>query len=309
MNTTRILAGLSLLTLAAAGCYGGPDAGGLDDTGATVEESSGRSWEAFVGAWVGDSGPFHGLVFTPQTQSYGHHFFAYVDNGIRCVRAPCPSEANVEGYFTANTRTVTLRPSPAVTLPTVSFGGYQYTLRGEQLTLSQNGRVVAQLHKAVSYCGEASDCAEQRLIAPRCVGRWTCTAERTCRYVCGRPTAGEGELCGGIAGIPCADGLRCVLQGTYPDAAGVCRGNTCANVRCTATTHCVETATGPQCVANGPSCTTIRCAAGYVCREADGVGGCVAQNRVCGSVLCGEGLVCCNPLRNICTRPGMVCIQ
>ncbi len=29
----------------------------------------------------------------------------------------------------------------------------------------------------------------------------------------------------------------------------------------------------------------------------------------CGDVVCGEGLVCCNPLRNICTKPDMMCIQ
>ncbi len=273
MDFKRTLAGLALSLSAFAGCYSAPDAG-LDDTGEAVDEAVGTSWRPFVGAWVGDSGPFHGLVFTQQTQSRGHHFFAYVDNGIRCVRAPCPAEAQVEGYFTAAARTVTLRPSPAVTFPTVSFGVYQYTLRGERLTLSQGGRVVAQLHKAPSYCGEPSDCAEQNLVAPRCLGRWTCTAERACRYVCGAPPT-----------------------------------STCANVRCTATTHCEESPTGPRCVPNGPSCAVIRCAAGFVCRETDGVGACVAQSRLCGTAVCAEGTTCCNPLRNICTPPGVFCIQ
>jgi hypothetical protein len=272
MEFTRTLATFALSLAAFAGCYSAPDAG-LDDTGEAVDEAVGTSWRPFVGAWVGDSGPFRGLVFTQQTRSRGRHFFAYVDNGIRCVRAPCPSEAQVEGYFTAASRTVTLRPSPAVTFPTVSFGVYQYALRGERLTLSQGGRVVAELRKAVSYCGEASDCAEQSLIAPRCLGRWTCTAERACRYVCGTPIS------------------------------------TCANVRCSATTHCVESATGPRCVANGPSCAAIRCAAGFVCRDTDGVGACIPQNRVCGTAVCAEGNVCCNPLRGICTPPGWACIQ
>jgi hypothetical protein len=30
---------------------------------------------------------------------------------------------------------------------------------------------------------------------------------------------------------------------------------------------------------------------------------------VCGTSVCGEGLVCCNPVMNICTLPGQVCIQ
>ena len=33
---------------------------------------------------------------------------------------------------------------------------------------------------------------------------------------------GEGEMCGGIAGFQCADGLFCRMEATYPDAAGVC---------------------------------------------------------------------------------------
>jgi hypothetical protein len=35
--------------------------------------------------------------------------------------------------------------------------------------------------------------------------------------------AAEGKLCGGIAGIQCADGLDCVYQEAFPDASGTCR--------------------------------------------------------------------------------------
>lgn len=34
--------------------------------------------------------------------------------------------------------------------------------------------------------------------------------------------ASEGSFCGGIAGIRCASGLTCKLDGTYPDAGGKC---------------------------------------------------------------------------------------
>lgn len=37
-----------------------------------------------------------------------------------------------------------------------------------------------------------------------------------------REPAGEGAFCGGIAAFPCAAGLRCVLDGDYPDAGGRC---------------------------------------------------------------------------------------
>ncbi len=32
----------------------------------------------------------------------------------------------------------------------------------------------------------------------------------------------EGQLCGGIAGITCAEGLSCKMEGDYPDAGGTC---------------------------------------------------------------------------------------
>ncbi|MEK7611682.1 MAG: hypothetical protein AAB486_04930 [Patescibacteria group bacterium] len=32
----------------------------------------------------------------------------------------------------------------------------------------------------------------------------------------------EGDFCGGIAGIPCAEGYKCQLEGSYPDAGGKC---------------------------------------------------------------------------------------
>lgn len=34
--------------------------------------------------------------------------------------------------------------------------------------------------------------------------------------------AKEGKMCGGIAGIQCCSGLKCQLQGNYPDASGTC---------------------------------------------------------------------------------------
>ncbi len=37
-----------------------------------------------------------------------------------------------------------------------------------------------------------------------------------------RKRGAEGEFCGGIAAFPCATGLRCQLDGDYPDAGGTC---------------------------------------------------------------------------------------
>jgi hypothetical protein len=40
----------------------------------------------------------------------------------------------------------------------------------------------------------------------------------------GRARAKEGQMCGGIAGIMCEDGLSCVMPGpTHPDQSGTCK--------------------------------------------------------------------------------------
>lgn len=36
------------------------------------------------------------------------------------------------------------------------------------------------------------------------------------------PTKESNAFCGGIAAIPCPSGFNCKLDGTYPDAGGVC---------------------------------------------------------------------------------------
>jgi hypothetical protein len=308
---SKIITGIAFSALCLSGCYGAADV--TDETEATAEEASSRSWERLVGSWRASSGPFRAVVFTRTTETRGRHFFADYDRPVVCVRAPCPPvRERVEGAFTATTRTLNLNSSDARLGAIVApFGQYQYTLSGNTLTLSQNGRVVSRLSKVTSYCTEADDCAEQGLIVPACLGRFTCSPTNTCGYTCGRPVSGAGEFCGGIAGIQCGPGLTCILGGSFPDAGGTCRstGSTCAVIRCTATTHCEENPAGARCVPNARSCATMECAPGFVCRDTAGVGACIAQNRVCGTAVCSEGTVCCNGLRGICTPPGFACIQ
>ena len=120
-----------------------------------------------VGAWQGDLGLFHGLVFTATPEGAGRHFFADVDNGVRCVRAPCPAESRIEGVLTATARALQLRVSdPSVTVPGL-LGGYNYTVRGDVLTFTAGGRAVARLLRVASYCAAGDDCAEQRTVAQR----------------------------------------------------------------------------------------------------------------------------------------------
>lgn len=257
--------GIALLSL--SGCLGASESEVAGEEDLSVEEISAVG-RRLVGAWTGRSGPYSGLVFTETREGRGSHFFMDVDNGVRCVRAPCDSTSRVEGYFTAGALTVTLTAVPAAPSPRPEYlGRFYYTLQGDTLTLSKSGRVFARLARQTSYCASPDDCAEQRLITPRCLGRWSCEAN-ACAYQCGRPT--------------------------------------CANVRCAAGTFCQESDEGPRCITN---CARVRCASGTTCvADAEGTR-CVPNTTPCGTATCAEGFVCCNPLRGICTRPGMFCIQ
>lgn len=272
MRFERFLGGFAMCSALLAGCGASPDAG-LQDESESADEARTPSWQRFVGAWEGSTGPFHAIVFTSTPDGRGHHYFADVDTGIRCIRAPCPSSARTEGPFTANTSTVTVSPADVRLGVTTPYNGpFQYSFRGtDTLVLSRGGHEVARLTRAPSYCAEADDCAEQHLITPRCVGHATCTEHR-CGYRCGVPTP---PTC---LTLTCAPGYFCDNTG-----GAHCVTN-CATVRCTADTVCVADARGTRCepIATGPRC---------------------------GNTTCAAGMVCCNPLRSICTAPGQFCIQ
>ncbi|KFY40621.1 hypothetical protein V494_03421 [Pseudogymnoascus sp. VKM F-4513 (FW-928)] len=56
------------------------------------------------------------------------------------------------------------------------------------------------------------------------------------------------------------------------------------------------------------SCDVVKCAAGTACEVIDGVAKCIGGGQ-CGTTVCGAGLECCNALCNICTKPGVACVQ
>ena len=66
----------------------------------------------------------------------------------------------------------------------------------------------------VGYCvfGNGSECEEWAYFRGGCSENGTPA----------RQPGKEGGFCGGIAALPCADGLECVLSGSYPDAGGKC---------------------------------------------------------------------------------------
>lgn len=120
--------------------------------------------------------------------------------------------------------------------------------------------------------------------------------------------APEETFCGGIAGIPCPDGQTCVdnpNDGCDPNNGGADCGGICVDQP--APTFCGGIAgfpcpDGESCV-DDPSDDCDPNNGGADC------GGMCVKAEACGDVTCGPGLVCCNPLMNICTKPGMVCIQ
>lgn len=188
MNS-KIVAGFFLGSLLAlGGCAVDGVQGDVDEeTEASADELSVNAAK-LVGAYTGDGTvrppTFEGLVL-----QHDGTFFADVDTGIRCVRAPCPASVRIEGRFTATTKTLRLNPKKGEAA-TNYHGKYSYTLGTKKLSL---GRAewsgwTESMGRELSYCSEAKDCAGQGLIHPMCVGYWDCKAN-ACGYKCGMPVA------------------------------------------------------------------------------------------------------------------------
>ena len=114
-----------------------------------------------------------------------------------------------------------------------------------------------------------------------------CVADDPCANgnICVIDGAGEGEFCGGIAGILCADGLDCELDGPGPDAGGTCvvagaaQGEFCGGIgalQCAAGLECQLDSSNPDA---GGVCVVAGAAVGEFC------GG-------FGAVQCANDLVC-----------------
>ncbi len=72
-----------------------------------------------------------------------------------------------------------------------------------------------------SNASAADDCAD--LVHIAIPGQWACE-DFTCKWQPVITGGGEGEMCGGIAGIPCNPGLVCKgMEPDVADAAGTCR--------------------------------------------------------------------------------------
>jgi hypothetical protein len=220
-----LLAALALATPLAAGCAVEPQSEEADETTADEAEltAAGRALQgSFEEKGIGD---IRGLVLsTERATASKNRFFAVVRTGIVCVMAPCPTEARVQGTWSATKRVLTLTPDscpPNALCAPQPFaekaaadklrGKYSYDLikTGDfdaKLHLSPlpkaGGTIAAinipgSLEKVFSYCtaeGDANDeCRVQGLPEPLCAMQpgafphphWTCNAQSRCSFSCG----------------------------------------------------------------------------------------------------------------------------
>ncbi|MBX3190459.1 MAG: hypothetical protein KF819_25895 [Labilithrix sp.] len=205
-NAFFALATASLLgTFALTGCAADAQDDDQDDVEETADELT-AAGKKLIGSYKDDSGAFKGLVLTDEKVGQGNKFFADVDTGIRCVRAPCPSSERIEGVFTAGTKTITLKSTTASSRVQHLLGQYKYLVQGDKFSIWKKG-FSQSLEKSVSYCAEASDCYRQQIIHPMCLGQFTCGATSSCSWKCGVPL--PVDPCVGLEQAACTANSAC----------------------------------------------------------------------------------------------------
>ncbi len=199
LKLTVALSALALISFGAlAGCTA--DTSNVDDDAEAAEGELTAAGKALIGAYKDDSGVFRGLILTSnRANSNANEFIAEIATGGGwCNRGPiempCPQTVRVEGTFTAGTKTITLKSNSAPAFVKHALGKYNYLVQGEKFSLFRKD-FDQSLEKVPSYCSQADDCYAQNIIHPMCMGGFSCTAEKTCKWSCGQwplPDACEG---------------------------------------------------------------------------------------------------------------------
>lgn len=210
-----------------------------------AESDLSAAGRALIGSYADDSGAFKGLVLTSKKVGQRNVFFADVDTGVRCIKAPCPSSERIEGTFTAGSKTITLRSTTASGLADHLLGKYNYVKQGDKLTLFRKG-FTQSLAKQLSYCAAPTDCESQDLIHVMCVGSWSCTATNTCAYSCGAPAPAPStscyasDDCGATEYCTTEDGV-CNSSGMLAVCSGTCEARKPAATACYSSEGCGPT--------------------------------------------------------------------
>jgi hypothetical protein len=194
MKLSLVFAAIALgwSALAASGCAAdganGPD--DADEASASQEEINASSAK-LVGAYRHAGGALRPPTFEGLVLNADGTFFADVDTGIRCIMAPCPSEARIVGRFRATMSYLRLTAAKSGGEGADYYGRYEYTVNAKgDLSLARAGQTWTgwsnDLSKETSYCAQTADCDAQSLIHPMCVGGWTCgkSAAYECSYQC-----------------------------------------------------------------------------------------------------------------------------
>src|SRR5687767_282744 len=102
--------GSASLTGCAADATEAGDEGDAEEAATTQEELNANA-NRLVGAYLGSGGSMRPPTFQGLVLERDGQFFADIDTGIRCVRAPCPSHVRLTGKFSATRNYVRLDPA------------------------------------------------------------------------------------------------------------------------------------------------------------------------------------------------------
>jgi hypothetical protein len=185
MNAIRLMLGAVLVSTLSVACAA--------PTAATSEEAEQATAEALgytslAGSYASTDGPIYTINFTKTAAQTlgggvkGHSFTATMDNGIRCIAAPCPSTSDVTGVYVVSGHKLTLAAydRPAAFFARV-LGDYTITQGKDGVQIDKkDGTVSEALHRVH---GEA----------------------------CGDVTCGDGlECCNPLMGICVKPGMVCI---------------------------------------------------------------------------------------------------
>lgn len=157
------------------GCMAEHEDAQHEDTVGETEDA--LALASLYGSWTSDNGTIHSITFTRDAAQTlggflkGRGFSATIDNGVRCITTPCPSEDTVGGvYKLANGTKLTLA---SFDKPSLAFskilGDYSVKLSGSSLVLTKKDTGVKQTFKKAkaNFCLSDSDC---RVVDDYCTG-------------------------------------------------------------------------------------------------------------------------------------------
>jgi hypothetical protein len=124
----------TLATGALAGCAAEADSAAPQGD---VESEDDLSVAALAGRYAAEGGA-RAPTFLSLELRADKTFYADVDSGIRCVRAPCPSGGAIWGTYTAGTKYLTLR-ADAGAEPSEYYGRYGISRTATGLALTRSG--------------------------------------------------------------------------------------------------------------------------------------------------------------------------